>query len=210
MSDGTLNFPKRITPPATPAINRYKIYVDGTDDEVKYIDDLGVIRTFKGIQGIQGNDGVDGVDGVDGAQGVQGIQGIQGIQGPQGAMTVEALISETALVTLPNTATKTIVYSDPITITSTGACYLDISLAIKPHNASNDMEFDLQFDGVTLSPTYAEEHKDISAAQSMWRSQCIDLGIVTAGTYNLDLRFSKEVTGGTAKLKNYTAKVVRY
>lgn len=142
--------------------------------------------------------------------GPQGVQGIQGIQGPAGPMRVEALISETGTVTLPNSTVKQDIYTDPVTISGSGDCFLDISLAIRPHNASNDMEFDISFGGNILSPEYVEEHKDVSAAQSMWRSQCLDLGNLAAGTYTMILRFSKESTGGTAQLKNYTAKVVRY
>lgn len=198
MSDGTLNFPKRNSTPAAPAVDRYKIWVDGADDEVKYTDDLGVTKTFKGDTGSQG------------IQGVQGVQGIQGNVGPTGPMNVEGFVSETGTVTLPNSTAFSLVYTDSITISASGNCFLDVSLAVKPHNASNDMEFELDFDGVTLSPTYVEEHKDLSASQSHWRSQCIDLGFVSAGVYDLDLYFSKESAGGTAQLKNYTAKVVRY
>ena len=143
-------------------------------------------------------------------EGPQGPTGPQGPIGPAGPMNVEAFISEAVTVTLPNSTTKQIIYSDSVTISATGDCFLDVSLAVKPHSTNNDMEFDIQVDGVTLVPDYAEEHKDQSAAQSHWRSQCFDLGNVPAGTYTLDLRFSKETTGGTAQLKNYTAKVVRY
>tara|TARA_R110002167_G_scaffold198805_4_gene401929 strand:- start:637 stop:1233 length:597 start_codon:yes stop_codon:yes gene_type:complete len=198
VSDGTLNFPKRNSVPDSPSADRYKIWVDGTDDEVKYTDDLGVTKTFKGDDGIQG------------VQGVQGVQGIQGIQGPTGPMIVEAFVTEKGSVTLPDSTTFQLIYNDSITISADGPCFLDISLAVRAHSAGNDMLFEVDFDGATLSPTYAEEHKDSSAAEFMWRSQCIDLGTVVAGTYDLDLYFSKEVTGGTAQLKNYTAKVVRY
>jgi hypothetical protein len=125
-------------------------------------------------------------------------------------MNVEAFISETATVTLPNSTTKQDIYTDSVTISATGDCFLDVSLAVKGHSTGNDMEFDIEFDGVILSPVYAEEHKDTNTAQSNWRSQCFDLGNIAAGTYDLTLRFSKEATGGTAQLKNYTAKVVRY
>ena len=169
MSDGTLNFPKRNSVPDSPSADRYKIWVDGTDDEVKYTDDL-----------------------------------------PTGPMIVEAFVTEKGSVTLPDSTTFQLIYNDSITISADGPCFLDISLAVRAHSAGNDMLFEVDFDGATLSPTYAEEHKDSSAAEFMWRSQCIDLGTVVAGTYDLDLYFSKEVTGGTAQLKNYTAKVVRY
>lgn len=143
-------------------------------------------------------------------EGPQGPTGPQGPAGPTGPMNVEGFISETGTVTLPNSTTPSIVYTDSITISATGDCFLDVSLAVRPHSTGADMEFRVDFDGVTLNPLYAEEHKDTGAAQSLWRSQCFDLGNVAAGTYDLDLLFSKELTGGTAQLKNYTAKVVRY
>ena len=151
-----------------------------------------------------------GDKGDKGDQGDPGPVGPQGPIGPSGPMTVEAFISETGTVTLPNTTTQTLIYSDSVTISGTGDCFLDVSLAVRPHSTGNDMEFTVEFDGTPLSTTYAEEHKDVSAAQSNWRSQCLNLGNVAAGTYSLDLFFSKEATGGTAQLKNYTAKLVRY
>lgn len=198
MSDGTINLPKRATAPGAPASGRYRIYVDQNDNEVKYIDDAGLVQTFKGDQGDQG------------IQGAQGDQGIQGAQGPQGPMNVEAFISETATVTLPNTTTATVVYSDTINFSGVGDAFVDISLAVRNHSNNNDMEFFVRFDGVILTPEYIEEHKDNSAAQSLWRAQCFDLGNVSAGNHTLELLFSKEQAGGTAQLKNYTAKVVRY
>jgi hypothetical protein len=125
-------------------------------------------------------------------------------------MNVEAFISETGTVTLPNSTTKQDIYTDVVTISGSGDCFLDISLAVGPHSTGTDMEFDILFDGNVLSPEYVEEHKDSGSDQSMWRSQCFDLGSLAAGSYTMILRFSKEGTGGTARLKNYTAKVVRY
>jgi len=87
MSDGTINLPKRSTSPATPATDRYKIYVDGTDDEVKFVDDLGTVKTFKGDQGIQG---IQGIQGVQGVQGDQGDQGVQGDTGPSAGPNIHA------------------------------------------------------------------------------------------------------------------------
>jgi hypothetical protein len=222
MSDGTVNFPLRTSHPSAPSVGRVKEY--NYDDgggaiEPYYMLSDGVPRTrigdtgpqgIQGVQGIQGDQGIQGIQGDDGPQGVQGIQGTQGIQGPAGPMSVEALISETATVTLPNSTTFQLIYADNVTISNTGNCFLDISLAISPHNVSSDMRFELEFDGVTLAPVYTEEHKDTSGAQSMWRSQCFDLGNVAAGTYPLELFFSKESAVGTAQIKNYTAKLVRY
>lgn len=198
MSDGTINLPKRSSEPDSPTTDRYKIYVDGNDDEVKFKDDAGVVKTFKGDQGTQG------------IQGVQGIQGIQGLVGPVGPMNVEGLVLENATVTLPNTTTPTIVYTDAITISTTGNHILFVMLAVRPHNASNDTEYRVDFDGSPVGPLYAEEGKDVNGAQSNWRMAMIPLGNVAAGTYDLDLLFSKESTGGTAQLKYYAAAIMRY
>jgi hypothetical protein len=153
---------------------------------------------------------LEGDAGPTGPQGIQGIQGVDGPQGPQGPMTVEAFISETATVTLPNSTTKQDIYIDVVNVSVTGPCFLDVSLAVRGHSTSSDMEFDIEFDGSVLDPQYVEEHKDSGTAQENWRSQCFDLGSVTNGNYTLTLRFSKESTGGTAQIKNYTAKLVRY
>lgn len=198
MSDGTINLPKRATPPSAPTVGRHRIYVDRSDNVAKYIDDTGTIRSFKGDQGDQG------------IQGPQGPTGPQGPAGPQGPMTVEAFISEKSTVTLPNSTSQQLIYSDSVTISSAGNCFLDVSLAYKGYSTSNDMEFKLEFGGTDLTPELIEEPKEIGSAQENWRSQCLDLGFVTAGTYTLNLFFSKESTVGTAQLKNYTAKVVRY
>jgi len=196
MSDGTINFPVRSTHPDTPITNRLKLY--NLNGVPYYKLDNGSENTLKGDQGDVG------------PTGATGPQGPQGIQGPTGPMNVEAFISETGTVTLPNSTTKSVIYTNSVTISATGDCFLDISLAVRPHANINDMEFDIEFDGNILTPEYAEEHKEVDTAQSLWRSQCFDLGNVAAGTYDLNLRFSKEAPGGTAQLKNYTAKLVRY
>lgn len=178
----------------------------------KWLEDEGGIPVYKyrDSSGTDGNIGVKGDAGPTGPGGPTGPAGPTGPTGPAGPMTVEAFISETGTVTLPNSTTKQAVYTDTVTITDDGNCFLDVSLAIRPHSTGNDMEFDIEFDGNVLSPVYAEEHKDTNAAQSVWRGQCLDLGNLLAGNYVMSLRFSKEATGGTAELKNYTAKVVRY
>jgi len=150
------------------------------------------------------------VGNIKGPQGDTGPTGATGATGPAGPMNVEGFVSETGTVTLPNVTNPTQIYSDSITITSDGDCFVDISLAIKPHAGNNDYEFQVQWDGSFVLPALIEEGKDQSNAQSNWRSQCLDLGNVSAGTYTLALFFSKESASGTAQLKNYTAKVVRY
>ena len=44
----------------------------------------------------------------------------------------------------------------------------------------------------------------------MWRTFIFPVGSVPAGNIDVDLRFSKESTGGTAQLKGYSAFLVRY
>lgn len=179
----------------------YKWIEDDNGDKIyKYKDENGTI----------GNIGVKGDTGPIGPIGPVGPVGPQGSVGPAGPMNVEELISETGTVTLPNVTNPAQIYSDSITITSNGNCFVDVSLAIRPHAGNNDYEFQVQWDGSFKLPALIEEGKDQSNPQSNWRSQTIDLGFVTAGTYTLALFFSKETTGGTAQLKNYTAKVVRY
>jgi hypothetical protein len=198
MSDGTINLPKRSTPPSAPTVGRFRIWVDSNDNEVKFIDDLGVIQTFKGDQGDQGD------------QGVQGIQGIQGEVGPVGPMNVEALINEFLTVTLPNTTAPTIVYSDTVNLSATGNHLLLVFMALRPHSTNNQMEFQVEWDNGIVGPLYSEEGKDASADNSNWRMAMIPLGNQNAGNHTLDLLFSKESTGGTAQLKTYVAAVVRY
>ena len=252
MSNGTTNWPVRLTHPSAPSSGRVLKYIfddGGGSTEPYYMLDDGIPRTLIGSQGPQGNPGNDGTDGktvlngvvdptvegVDGdfyintttdeifgpksggAWGVgtsligsQGPSGPTGPQGPAGPMNVEAFISETGTVTLPNSTTKQDIYTDVVTISGSGNCFLDVSLAVSPHSTGTDMEFDILFDGNILSPQYVEEHKDSGTDQTMWRTQCLDLGNLAAGSYTMILRFSKEGTGGTAQLKNYTAKLVRY
>lgn len=201
MSDGTINFPERLTHPATPATGRVKFYTfddgSGTVEPYYKLDD-GSENTLKGPQGDQGT------------QGIQGDPGPQGVPGPAGPMNVEGFISETGTATLPNVTNPQQVYSDSITISSAGDCFVDISIAVKPHAGNNDYEFRVQWDGSFLLPILIEEGKDQSNDQSNWRSQTLDLGSVSAGTYTLALFFNKESASGTAQIKNYTAKVVRY
>lgn len=151
-----------------------------------------------------------GDKGDKGDQGDPGPQGIQGPVGPVGPMNVEGFVDEPGTVTLPNSTAPSLVYSDAINMSATGNIFILVFLAVRPHSTGNDMEFRVDFDGTPLVPTYAEEHKDVSAAQSMWRMALFKIDGVTAGNKNLDLFFSKETTGGTAQLKTYRALVVRY
>lgn len=201
MSDGTLNFPERLTHPDTPTTGRVKLYTfndGGGNKEPYYKLDDGSENTLKGDQGDQG------------IQGIQGPQGIQGIQGPVGPMNVEGVADEQATVTLPNTTTKTVIYSDTFNVSATGNCMLIVSLAIKPHAANNDYEFDIDLGGTILSPVMAEEGKDSSNAESHWRSFTFPLGSIPSGNIVCSLRFSKEIAGGTTQLKGYSAFLIRY
>ncbi len=243
MSDGTINFPNRLTPPSTPVSGRTKFWADSTTKEPYYTDDTGSSQSLIGPTGAPGADGNRWFDGsgapagglgndddyylntdngdvyqkaagvwgiVGNIEGPTGATGPVGPVGPAGPMSVEGFVSETGTVTLPNVTNPTQIYSDSITITSDGDCFVDISLAIKPHAGNNDYEFQVQWNGSFLLPALIEEGKDTSNAQSNWRAQTLNLGNVSAGTYTLALFFSKESASGTAQLKNYTAKVVRY
>lgn len=195
MSDGTLNLPKRNTNPDSPTVDRYKIFVDGNDDEVKYIDDLAVVRTFKGDQGDQG---------IQGIQGIQGPQGNAGNDGADGATGPTDLVSKwtnTSTITLPNTTTKTFVDGVTFNVPTVGNYVYTGKIAVRPHSTGNDMEFDLRLDNVVLPDIQVEEHKDTNTAQAMGRPFQGDLGSLSAGNHDLDLYFSKESTGGTAQIK---------
>lgn len=199
MSDGTMNLPFRNSSPSIPGPDRFKIWIDSADREVKYTDDLGATNTFKGEQGDIGNTGP------------QGEQGIQGEQGPIGPMNVEFIDNKLTDVTLPNSSSFQSIYSDDFTVSSTGECYLDVSMSLKAHSASSDMQFEMYIDGQFIEIPYSEEHKDTSSAQENWRAYTgIKLGTLTAGTHNIELFFAKENTGGSAVLKSYSLKVVRY
>jgi len=211
MSDGTVNFPVRSTHPSTPVNGRLKRYAfdDGAGSvQPYYLLDDGVPRTLKGDQGLQGLQGVQGTPGVDG---VNGATGPQGPQGPQGVMNTLYLINHLTEVTLPNTTTFTSVYLDNFTVDTTGDCYLDVGFVLKPHSTGNDLRFELYIDGNYIDIPYVEEHKDLTAKEYHWRAMTgISLGNLTAGSHNIELFFSKESTGGTAVLRKYLLKVVRY
>lgn len=174
--------------------------LDGGDIILKGEKDDGTVVTI----------GVTGPQGPQGPQGDTGPQGIQGIQGPAGPMNVEGVADEQGTVTLPNTTTKTVIYSDTFNVSAIGNCFLIVSLAVRPHSTGNDMEFDIDLGGNILVPEYVEEHKDTNAAQSMWRTFVFPVGSIAAGNIDCDLRFSKEATGGTAQVKGYSAILVRY
>lgn len=154
--------------------------------------------------------GEKGDTGDTGATGAQGQQGEKGDTGAVGPMNTEYFNSFVGTITLPNTSTPTNIFNDTVNASADGNYYLDVSLAVRPHAASNDMEFRVDFDSAPVGPLYVEEHKDQSAPESMWRSYKIDLGFLLAGSYPLDILFSKETTGGTAQIKGYTFQVVRY
>lgn len=201
MSDGAINFPLRTTHPNAPTTGRVKFYTyddGGGTLEPFYMLDDGVPRTLIGDTGPSGSTGP------------QGPIGPIGPAGPTGPMNVEGIITESSTVTLPNTTTPQLIYTDSISLSTTGNHLLIVSLAVRAHSASNDMEFFVDFDGSQVGPDFIEEHKDTNSAQSNWRTFMIDLGNRSAGSYDLDLRFSKEFTGGTAQLKYYSAVVVRY
>lgn len=209
MSDGTYNKPIRDTHPEAPASGRVKEYVYNENGipTPYFIGSDNIPRTLKGNPG---QDGQDGAQGLQGAKGDKGDKGDTGSQGPSGPMKVEALIHYPNQVTLPNVVSPTLIYSDVINFSGQGNAFLDMSLSLSSYSTSRDIFFYVNFDGVDLSPVYVEEHQDSSTAQSNWRGQTFNLGLVSQGSHTLRLYFKKEDDGGTALLKNYISKVVRY
>lgn len=190
--------------PSTPATDRVRIYVDQSTGEPYYKDDAGVAQTLVGADGPQGIQGIQGEPGQDGSPGQTGATGAPG------PTNVDYINSRTATLTLPNTTTFQTVYSDNITAQANGDYILSISIATRPHTATSDVLYRLVLNGVTILPTYAEEHKDASPAQSMYRTFNFNLGTQAAGTYPLELQFSKESAGGTSQIKGYTVILWRH
>jgi len=213
MSEGVLNLPFRANPPQSPNVGRYKIWVDSNDGLVKFTDENGVTGTFQGSEGPQGPQGLQGLQGPQGPQGPQGTQGIQGevgpqgpqgIQGPQGAVDLTYVADVDAIITLPNTTTKTSLGAVSVNFPTTGNYLFQAMIAVRPHSTNSDMEFDWRLGGVQFGAEYAEEHKESVAPQSNLRMFQADLGNIIAGNLDLELFFSKETAGGTAQL-NYTS-----
>ena len=125
-------------------------------------------------------------------------------------MSVEGTNFFTGTATLPNVTNPQTVITDTFNVSTTGDCFLMISLAYKGHATNNDMIFDVQFDGNILIPESREESKDAGNQQSIYRSFTFGLGSVSSGNKVINLRFSKEIAGGTAQLKGFTAILVRY
>lgn len=190
--------------PSTPSIGRSRWYISSVDGEPKYLDDQGVERSFIGQQGPPGQDGQDG--GI----GPQGPVGLQGPAGPAGGMAVEGVIIKDFNVTLPDSTAKQVIFGDNFTMSAPGQVYLMVTMAYKPHSSGNDVEFGLRLNGVDINPAQIEEHKDSSNDQSPWRTACIPVGSLPSGSNNLQLRFSKESSGGSAVLRYYSVIVVRY
>ncbi len=121
MSDGTINFPKRSTAPATPATGRVKVWVDDATDEPYYTTDSGSSQTLKGDQGDQG------------PQGPQGIQGVQGDPGPQGPVSLDFDDENTTTLTLPNSTTDSVVRTWSINFPATAEYRIQLLLGVRPH-----------------------------------------------------------------------------
>lgn len=211
MSDGTINLPFRNSAPQNPEPNRYKLWIDSSDSEVKYTDSTGSTNLFKGSKGDTGDTGATGATGDTGPAGQDGVDGQDGATGPIGPMNVEFLVNNTPYITLPNSTSMTYVTEQSFTVSGTGECYLDFSMGLKPNSSSNDMRFELYIDGQYISLGFVEEFKDSSTAQEIWRTYTgMRLNSLSAGSHTITLYFSKEQTGGTAILKTYSMKVVRY
>lgn len=211
MSDGVLNFPKRLTHPDAPSADRVKFYI--FNNEPYYKLDNGLESTLKGDQGTQGPQGIQGVQGpigLTGSQGIQGIQGIQGpigltgpqgIQGPVGPVECSFILTDTSTITLPNVSTLTSVRLFNLNITQAGRYIATTSLAFSPHATNNDMIFQWRLSSADVGPEYREEHQELGNTQNHIRSWQFDLGNLSVGTSFLDLYFRKETVGGTATLK---------
>lgn len=193
MSDGSLNYPVRTTHPEAPTAGRMKTY--SLIAEPYFMLEDGVPRLFKGVDGSQGPQGDQGI------QGDQGVQGNVGPAGPAGPVSLAFKLTETALVTLPDSTTKTFVTGLTFNVPSIGDYVMTAKIGFRPSSASVDMEFDWRLDNNVLDDDSAEEHKDSSAAQKHGRPFQQDLGSLASGNHDLDLYFSKESTGGTAQLK---------
>lgn len=184
-----------------------------TKDDAGNVIDQGEAgpQGVQGEQGIQGPQGAQGIQGIQGVQGIQGDDGLQGDTGPVGPMVTEFLVNNTPYITLPNSTSMSFVLDQSFSVSGTGECYLDFSMGLKAHSASNDMEFEVYIDGQYINIGFAEEFKDSSTAQECWRSYTgMRLNSLSAGSHTIALYFSKEQTGGTAVLKTYSMKVVRY
>ena len=136
-----------------------------------------------------------------GPTGATGPAGPAGPQGPQGPVALEFVDENSTLITMPDSTAKNVVRTWSVTLSQTADYEFDLIVAMRPHSTGNDMEWDTEFDGTLVGNAPAEEHKDVSAAQAHNRPFGGQLGNVAAGTYDFDLRFSKEATGGTAQLK---------
>ena len=125
-------------------------------------------------------------------------------------MTVEGIFSFTGTATLPDVTNPQTVLTTTFNVSAAGDCFLLVSLAFKGHAVNNDMIFDIQFDSGILIPESREEPKDVSNQQSNWRTYAYKIDSVSTGNKVLNLRFSKEIAGGNAQLKGFTAILVRY
>ena len=67
MSDGTINFANRSTPPATPTTGRTKFWADSATKEPYYTDDTGSSQSLIGPAGTPGAPGADGNRWFDGS-----------------------------------------------------------------------------------------------------------------------------------------------
>jgi len=196
--------------PNNPSTGKVRFYADLSTGEPYYKDEAGAAKSLIGPTGANGATGPQGPAGNDGNDGADGADGAIGPQGPAGPMNVEFFNSRTTTTTLPNSSSKQDIFTDVVNISGAGDCFLLVSLASRAHSASSSMQYDIEFNGSVIQPEYVEEHKDIGSTQENWRMAILDLGNLSAGNYNMTLRFSKGVTGGTAELKGYTTVVVRY
>ncbi len=141
-----------------------------------------------GPQGIQGNDGP------------AGPAGTIGPEGPAGPVDLVFIGTDTSTITLPDTTIKTAVKEFDVNFPVNGDYVATCTLSMKGHSTGNDMEFEWRLSGSAVGPDFIEEMKDTNNNARNIRSWQFDLGTQVLGTKTFDLYFSKESTGGTARL----------
>jgi len=144
--------------------------------------------------------GPEGPQGIQGLDGAIGPAGVAGPTGPAGPVDLIFVGTDTSTITLPDTNSKTSVKEFDVSFPANGDYVATCTLSMKGHSTGNDMEFDWRLNSTVVGPEFVEEMKDTNSDARNIRSWQFDLGTQTTGTKNFDLYFSKEATGGTARL----------
>ena len=162
------------------------IEIDGSDFVYKAKDSNGDIF----------NIGVAGPIGPEGPIGPQGIQGIVGPQGPAGPADLAHRFSDDSLVTLPDVTTLTFIEGYTFAVPSDGQYIMQAQVSISPYSTSKWYQFEWQLDGAPIAGNI--EVATSSAANIDENKPFLkDLGLLTAGSYDMDLYFRKQNSGGS-------------